>query len=368
MARIVHLSTVHRTRDNRIHNKECKALLAAGHDLTLVVRADEDETTPVPIAALPTPSGRLERVLGLQRTAWGRVSALKPEILHIHDPELIPFALAYRARHRATKIVYDAHEDLVGQISTKPYLAGWRRPVARLAAAALIGLADRGFDAVVAATEPVRARFPHAQRRSVVVRNYPWLSDYSADPHPVPGRVVYVGDLTEERKLTFMLDVIERVRADVPEAHLVLAGRPGRECEDTLKARADGVAVTHLGLLPPDEVPGVTASAQVGLVFLQPLPNYLTSLPTKLFEYMASSVPYLASDFPHWRASFEAHHAGRFADTEDLGATAQALVEMLRDPAGCREMGANGRAVIERELNFEAEARTLVDVVARLAP
>ena len=367
MARIVHLSTVHRTRDNRIYNKECKALLAAGHELTLVVRAERDEASPVPLVALPTPAGRIQRILSTQRRAWRAVSALNPHILHIHDPELIPFAIAYRALHRDTRIVYDAHEDLVGQIATKPYLSSWQRPIARTAAALLVGAADRSFDAVVAATEPVLAGFPHA-RRSTVVRNYPWLSDYAAKPQPAPGRAVYVGDLTEERKLTFMLDVIDRVRATVPHAHLVLAGRPDKQGEVVLNKRADGDAVTYLGLLDPADVPSVVATGQVGLVFLKPLPNYLNSLPTKLFEYMASGIAYLASDFPFWRQSFEPHHAGHFTDTEDVGTAATALAALLTNPQLCSELGAQGRAVIEAELNFEREADALTRLVRLLAP
>lgn len=363
MARIVHLSTVHQTRDNRVYNKECKALLAAGHDLTLVIRADADEARPVPIASLPTPTGRLTRVFRTQLAAWRSVRKLSPELLHVHDPELIPFAWAYRLRH-GSKIVYDAHEDLVGQVATKPYLKGWQRPIMRRLAAALVGFADRRFDAVVAATERIAADFTHAP--TAVVRNYPWRSDYDADPHPEPGRVVYVGDLTEQRKLSFMIDVVRRARTQVPEAHLVLAGRPARECQPVLDREVDDDAVHYLGLLPPEQVPSVLASAQVGLVFLEPLPNYLQSLPTKLFEYMASGVPYLASDFPFWVESFAHHSAGRFVDSSDSAASADALVALLRDPDACTLMGGRGRDLICSELNFEHEADKLRTTVASL--
>jgi glycosyltransferase involved in cell wall biosynthesis len=125
--------------------------------------------------------------------------------------------------------------------------------------------------------------------------------------------------------------------------------------------------VDHLGLVPPTEVPGVLASAQVGLVFLAPLPNYLRSLPTKLFEYMAAGVPFCASDFPAWREMFEGYRAGRFADTESVDAAVRVLAEMLEDPAGCTRMGRAGREAVDGGLTFEAQAQVLLGLTAELA-
>ena len=92
------------------------------------------------------------------------------------------------------------------------------------------------------------------------------LDNFAAEPAHVPGRMGYVGDLSEERKLSFMLDVTRRVREQVPEAHLVLAGRIVADGEPAMAAR-DTESVQYLGLLRPAEVPAGIASAQVGLLF-----------------------------------------------------------------------------------------------------
>lgn len=361
-AGVVHLSTVHQLRDNRILNKECLALARAGLEPVLVVGVDEAdapaEVNGVRIVPIRRRS-RLARLVASQAEAWQRLRTLRPAVLHVHDPELVPLALVW-GRLFGSRVVVDAHEDLVGQVETKPYLNRAGKVAARAYARLLVVLASRGADAVVAATEPVAATFG-GRDDVVVVRNVPWLGDFpQAVARPVPGRVVYAGDLTMERGLDTMLAVVERV----PEAELVLAGRP-------LGSAADVVAhlperVRHVGMLPPTEVPALVGSAQVGLIFLRRLPNYERSLPTKVFEYMAAGIPFLATDFPAWRELFGGFDAGVFVDTDDVEATAAALASMLADPARCAEMGANGRRAIEQHFRFEDEAPKLVALTRRL--
>lgn len=356
---------MHNRHDNRVFNKEARALVDAGYDFHLVIGAEADVLDDgIPVVALHRTGGpRLHRIVTGQTEAWRVLGRLRPDLLQIHDPELIPMALLWGRCH-CCKVIYDAHEDLVGQIDTKPYLNRLTRPMVRLAARCLVGLADRGADGIVAATEPVADGYRN--RHIAVVHNYPWLTNFTADPSPVPGRMVYAGDLTQERKLSFMIDVVRALRRRVPQAHLVLAGRALAGCGPAVDAAVAEGLVDYRGLVGPTEVPGVLASAQVGLVFLEPLPNYLRSLPTKLFEYMAAGVPFCASDFPAWQDMFAGYGAGEFADSQSVDATVGTLARMLEDPADCARMGAAGRRAIDGGLTFEAQAEELLGLTASL--
>ena len=110
--------------------------------------------------------------------------------------------------------------------------------------------------------------------------------------------------------------------------------------------------------LAPEELRMRAAGAGVGLVTLLPRPNYLESLPTKLFEYMAMGIPVLASDFPLWRRLVEEAGAGRLTAPEP-GAVARALVEMCSDPERLRRYGMAGRAAYQERYRWEVESRNL---------
>ena len=361
---VLHLSTVHHSHDNRVRNKETLGLARAGVDVGLAIQCPADDFQgDFPVYSLPRPRQRLGRLTGSQIKAWKLMGRLRPRLVHIHDPELVPMAWLWARTHRAHAI-YDAHEDLVKQIETKRYLHPQLKPFARWTAKMLVGWADKGMDAIVAATPEVAAGFTHPN--ITVVRNYPWLSDFAQAPQPVPGRMVYVGDLTEERRLSLMIEATRRAREKVPTAHLVLAGRARGQAAATLEREADGEVIRYLGLLEPTGIPAVVARAQLGLILLAPLPNYVNSLPTKLFEYMAGGVPFLASDFEGWRTMFPA--GGLFVDSQSADATAAAMVEMLDDPGRCARLGAEGRAHLEQHFTFEEQADALVALTRSLLP
>ena len=129
----------------------------------------------------------------------------------------------------------------------------------------------------------------------------------------------------------------------------------------------DGDLVRHLGLLPPSQIPEVLATAELGLIFLAPLPNYVNSLPTKLFEYQAAGLPAVASDFPHWRDIFGGDGATVFVDSGDVEATASRIVELLGDRAELERLSVAGRAAVRGRFNFESQAEALVGLVERAA-
>ncbi|MEO0776550.1 MAG: glycosyltransferase, partial [Bacteroidota bacterium] len=88
--------------------------------------------------------------------------------------------------------------------------------------------------------------------------------------------------------------------------------------------------------------------------------------PNKIFEYMAAELPVVASHFPFWMEIVEGSRCGIGVDPEDVGAIAAAVRQILEAPKTARAMGRRGREAVEREYNWLAQEKKLVQFYERL--
>lgn len=356
-SRIAHLSTLHPPRDNRIFNKECASLARAGVDQWLICAQEGDEVDQgVHTVGIGKASGIFQRLVTSQFKAWRALRKVRPDLVHVHDPELIPMVWLWKTVHRKSAI-YDAHEDLVGQMDDKPYIPRLLHPLASLYARLLVRMADRGFEGIITATPHILSLY--SNQNSAVVHNYPYLRDYPVrDDERVSGRIVYVGMLSQGRQVDIMLEAVTRVEG----AQLVIAGKADPDVAELLARHKNSDSIKYHGLIPADEVPALVASGALGLVFLKPLRNYVDSFPTKLFEYMAAGIPAVVSDFPWLKKLLGEYDCCVFVDTTTPEAPAEMIRKLLAQPVKCAEMGQRGRLAIEEVFNFEAEVPSLLEV------
>jgi len=363
LRRVAHVTTAHRSSDNRIFRKECVALAAAGFDVILIAVAERSLTVEgVRLVALPRRASRLSRMLLGPIDVLRALLREQPGLVHAHDPELIPVLTVWGLVTRRPTI-YDAHEDLSKQVMGKPYIPVRLRPLVARAASLLERLADLRMDAIVCATPAIARNF--SSHKVFLVQNFPWLRDFAV-AHPIeestPTAVSYVGGVARERGGMEMLTAIDEAGTDrSPSPELVVAGPLTAEMQQSVSTASD--RVSYLGVLPASELQTVIESSRAGLVLFHPLPNHLECQPTKLFEYMAAARPFIASDFSFWRELLAEHDCGLFIDPLDVGAVVEAVNTLLSDPALAREMGDRGRAAMARHFTFEGQEPSLTAAV-----
>ena len=361
--RVVHVTTAHPHTDNRILRKECTALAVAGFDVWLVAVAPRSyQTRGVTVAALPHRTGRLRRMLLGPVDAWRVLRAVRPALVHVHDPELVPLAILWRLLHRRP-VVFDAHEDLPRQVAGKAYLPRVLRPAVARLAAGVERAADLMLDAVVAATPSIARNFTRAP--VTLVQNFPWLSDFPTPaPWPASGppTLCYVGAISAERGGLEMLEVVQRS----PQApKLVMAGSASAGMSKAISADVSG-RVRYEGLIAVERVPELISASHLGLVLFHPLPNHLECQPTKLFEYMAAGRPFVASHFDAWIDLLGRFDCGYFVDPLDVAALAAVIAQVEACPSAAEARGSRGRAALVEHFTFENEARRLVSTTERL--
>ena len=93
--------------------------------------------------------------------------------------------------------------------------------------------------------------------------------------------------------------------------------------------------VTLTGRVPFERAQSEIAQAAIGLCLLHPTPNYLNSLPIKIFEYMRFGLPVVASDFECWRDYVSG--VGLMVDVQSPRECADAVQWLLRNPEQMRK-------------------------------
>jgi glycosyltransferase involved in cell wall biosynthesis len=246
---VCHMTSVHSRYDVRFFSNECVGLAAAAYDTCLLVADGRGDETKSAVAIRDVgrlASSRLRRMATASRRFLVKCLEIEADLYHFHDPELIPCGL--RLKRRGKKVVYDIHEDVPRQLLSKRYL---RPAVARLLAWVFERYedhAERRFDALVAATPHIRARFEKFHRLEVNVNNYPVL-DHTSESSSAPWsrkkrQVCYVGKLSAIRGLHEMLEAGRLIG----DGTILLAGRfDPQSLEDRLGAEP-GEKVEYFGL------------------------------------------------------------------------------------------------------------------------
>jgi glycosyltransferase involved in cell wall biosynthesis len=118
--------------------------------------------------------------------------------------------------------------------------------------------------------------------------------------------------------------------------------------------------VTFVGQLGRADVASELQKAYAGLVILHPEPNYVTSQPVKLFEYMCAGIPVIASDFPVCREIIAGARCGILVNPLDPTEIAEAMEFLLTHPEEAQEMGRRGFQAILERYNWANEEKALL--------
>ena len=363
--RIGILTSVHAPMDTRIYFKQARSLAAAGHEVVLVAREGGD-IDDIEYVRLPLPRHRWARMLTCCRILVQGLR-LRCDAYHIHDPELLPVGVLLCLSTRA-RLVYDVHENVRKQILNKYWIP---RPFRRLVAGIYGGIERLCLlfvDDVILAEDSYA---PYYRRERVtVVHNYPILEpagngggrDYSDKP-----RLVYCGVVARLRGAFEMLEVAALLRTRHPEIELHVIGPCFPESfEDEMRARIDSLGledcVRLYGRLPLDDALEHVAQCDIGLALLHPDPNYVESLPTKMFEYMSLRLPVVVSSFPLWSRIVDHAACGATVDPLAPPQVAAAVARLQADRALMRRCGENGARAVVELYSWAAESKRLIAV------
>lgn len=369
-AKVCILTTVHPSQDSRIFQKEAMTLLRAGYAVTLIAQHEKDETIEgIKIIALPKAKNRLHRFFGLTFKAFSQALKHDADVYHLHDPELLPAGVILKLLKRK-KIIYDAHEDYQKQTLSKLYIPRIARKSIAFLIKATEYVVSFFFDGIVTATDDISKNFSY-HKRAISVKNFPMISSFTlakrnnADQKGLLD-LIYIGGLAQIRGTSELVRSLELLDTSY-QVRLNLYGKfyPA-EYEEEIKKLEGFKKVRYHGWVEPEKVPSLLKHYDAGIVCLQPISNYLTSLPVKLFEYMAAGLPVIASNFPLWQEIVEENKCGICVNPLNPKEIAAAIQSLVDQPNVARQMGKNGRKAVEQKYNWKSESQKLLKLYEEL--
>jgi glycosyltransferase involved in cell wall biosynthesis len=182
---------------------------------------------------------------------------------------------------------------------------------------------------------------------------------------------LYLGTLGRERRIDFVLRVLDLVRREVPDVVLYLVGK-GESPQDEEFLQAETLrlglqsSVVFTGQLPQQEALQYVQDADVCVSPFFPTPILNSTSPTKLVEYMAMGKAVVANTHPEQQLLIEQSGGGLCVPYEEQ-AFAAAVAQLLRAPELARSMGERGKRYVVEHRSYGVIASDVEREMLRIA-
>lgn len=388
---LIIIQNLHVPFDRRVW-LECQSLRRAGYDVTVVCPAGPaskpheviDGVEVLTYRSRPSTGGARGYVVEYAHSflATARLVAKarrrgRIDVLQACNPPDIFWPIARWLRLRdGTKFVFD-HHDLCPELFRSRFGSG-----GGLALRGLLLMERATFRTADAVTSTNGSYARVAMTRGgkppeavTVVRTGPdpaRLKRGAADPELRRGRrymVAYLGVMGPQDGVDIVIDAADHIVHEMgrDDVTFVLVG--GGDCYEELVQRRDRLGlqehVTMTGRVPDATVASVLSTADVGLSPDPSNPLNDVSTMNKTMEYMAFELPVVAFDLVETKVSAGA--AAVYAEPNDVGSYARAIVDLLDDVDRRHLMGIRGRLRVLDELAWEHQEPAYIGVFDALA-
>lgn len=372
--------------------KVSRSLTAAGHEVHMVARnrANRPVREELPEATIH----RFQR-LPLGRTLndattfpaffnprWAAAihqtaKREQADLILVRDLPLAPTAIL-AGRMLGLPVVLDMAENYPAMMQSlydnrvqKPFDFLVRNPAA---VAAIERWVLKHIDGVLVVVEESRDRLielGYPAEQIAVVGNTPpvdRLSTTAQHRHTAgPLHLNYLGLLEAPRGLGVVIDAVAKCVARNVALRLTVIGS-GRERERFERQAAalglGNAVIDFRGYVQNADALRLVSEADIGLVPHQATESWNTTIPNKLFDYMAAGLAIITSDArPAARivsgtGTGEVYHWGSADQLADA-------IERLRSPERRAACGEHGRAAILEQYNWEADTARMIDALER---
>lgn len=168
--------------------------------------------------------------------------------------------------------------------------------------------------------------------------------------------IIYHGDIKPADGVDVLFNAFKKVLVKVPKAKLLIVGG-GSDYFNNLKnmGRELGIynSAIYTGWVEHSEIPKYLAASDVGAMPMRATLNHRCYLSFKLFEYWASGKPIVTTRLDAICQIVKDGQNGLIVSPENIEELSQALIYLLKNPEKARQMGINGRKLVEEKFDWD---------------
>ncbi|MBU0713402.1 glycosyltransferase [bacterium] len=359
--KIFMFSSVHRWDDTRIFHKEAISL-AKRYTIELHAPADFTfrELNNVKVVGLPLwekVSDRKE----IRKEIWDRIKKSDADIFHFHDPELIWIGIKIKF-FKKKKVIYDVHENYSETIKTKYWIPTSARYISFILYRMIEVISEYIFDELILVIDDHQRYF---RKEHFIIKNFPILMHNDKKEQKIYD-AIYLGSVSKERGIFEIISAAQLLVQKNLNIKIAIIGPIDSEIHsDIVKNIRDKQIDNNVilyGEMEFRQALDYVNKSKIGLVTLLPHKNYLVSIATKMYEYMAFQIPIIASDFPSWRKIVSDTNCGICVNSKNPLEIANAIQYLLDNEEKSKQMGMNGYYAVMHKYNWLNEEKKLFEL------
>ena len=385
--------------------KEARALIRAGHEIYLLSLGKKGMSSTeyykgINILRIFPSESFLGRILDFisfgmffDSPYWKKaliniIKQYKIDVIHVHDLPMVKTATTV-AKEFNIPVVADLHENYPeGLRFWRRGITTWKRILLNLVSPvwrwkklekSVLHRVDRIITVVDEAKEHYVKDCGVSPEKITVIMNVVDLNKFNnlkinyslVRKYENNFIISYIGGFGPHRGLDTAIKAMPKVLEEIPDAKLLLVGEKSPKgygmylrklCKD-LKIENN---VEFTGWVDFSLVPTYIALSDVCLVPHHASEHTNTTVPHKLFQYMAMGKPVIVTDCKPLKRIVEECKCGVVVSSGDYNKMAEAIVMLYQNKEYARELGKNGRRAVEEKYNWENEARKLCKLYEEL--
>lgn len=370
--KVCHFASVHTTTDTRVFARECVSL-AKRYDVTLIAIGNNSGVhLGVNVIAINKPKTRIHRILFTTFQVFFKALKVNAQIYHIHDAELIPFAVLLSFMGK--QVVYDIHENTYHDIQIKKWIPKLFKWVLGGGYRFLEWLADKTMHIILVIAKPEFANQFSVKQHSIV-QNFAdehYLKQYRIDSRAAlpEHNIFYIGTLYDTYyNLDLIIEAIYLLKQQGIIVNLKIGGFYGNFINTRASKLAAYQHVKHqldfMGYINQERGFTISQQCKIGLCLKDQPEEILVSHERKFFEYMAIGLPILCCDSAIYTDLVETHQLGLGVDLQNTESIANGIKLMLTQ-ADLNHMQQQGIKLAQSTFNWQTQETILFELYEKI--